>query len=346
MKRILYIGNFLGDQKGYYSGPNKWLVNSLNKEKFDIKFSSTELSKIKRIFEISQLIINNRRNADLILIDTYSSQAFFFAFIASILSIFFKIKYILILHGGDLPARFTSTPKLSKYILKNAYKVVSPSEYLFQATKDAFGIEPQIIRNPVEIVLYKYKQRDITNPVLLWVRSFQAIYNPQMAIEVVHKLKLLYPKIQLYFVGPDKSNMIPEIQMLINEKKLNDNISIKGKLTIEQWMSLSEKCNIFINTTNKDNTPISLLEAMALGLPVVSTRVGGIPYLVEENVDALCCEEGNADEMCTKIEELILNKEKTRNIITNARNKVEKKYNSEIVLQEWLNLIKTVPNKS
>jgi glycosyltransferase involved in cell wall biosynthesis len=343
---IIYIGNFLGKQKGFYAGPNQWIVDSLLSKNYIVKHTSSKLSKIGRLLDFFKLIVKERNNADLAFIDTYSSQAFFFAFIASILSKFFKIKYILILHGGDLPARFTSTPKLSKYILKNAYKVVSPSEYLFQATKDAFGIEPQIIRNPVEIVLYRFKQRDITNPVLLWVRSFQAVYNPQMAIEVVHKLKLLYPKIQLYFVGPDKSNMLPEIQMLINEKKLNDNISIKGKLTLEQWMSLSEKCNIFINTTHKDNTPVSLLEAMALGLPIVSTRVGGIPYLVEEDVDALCCEDGNADEMSTKIEELILNKEKTRNIITNARNKVEKKYNSEIVLQQWLNLINSVHNKS
>ena len=61
-------------------------------------------------------------------------------------------------------------------------------------------------------------------------------------------------------------------------------VKFTGKLEKNEWIKISADAGIFINTSNIDNTPVSLMEAMALGLPVVSTNVGGIPYLIEDRV--------------------------------------------------------------
>ena len=58
-------------------------------------------------------------------------------------------------------------------------------------------------------------------------------------------------------------------------------------MCIRDRINLAADYDIFLNTTNFDNTPVSVIEAMALGLPVVSTNVGGIPFLIEDEKDGL-----------------------------------------------------------
>src|SRR5690606_41312383 len=70
-------------------------------------------------------------------------------------------------------------------------------------------------------------------------------------------------------------------------KKHDLRVNFTGKLKKKEWIKLSAAYDIFINTSDIDNTPVSVIEAMALGLPVVSTNVGGIPYLIEEGKTGL-----------------------------------------------------------
>jgi glycosyltransferase involved in cell wall biosynthesis len=339
---LVYIGNFLGSNPGFYSGPNQWIVDTLIKSNYDVKYGSKKFGKIARIIDMLKIILLNRKKADLVLLDTYSSQAFYFALLVSFFCRLFKLKYVVILHGGDLPTRYKNSPKLSILLLKNAQVVIAPSDYLKQKTSEAFGIEPIIIRNPIELNLYHFRQREIIEPVLLWVRSFQEVYNPFMAIQVVEKLKVKYPNVRLYFVGPDKSNMLPEIKSRINTLKLEKNVVIMGKMSVIEWLKFSEECNIFINTTHKDNTPVSVLEAMALGLPVVSTRVGGIPYLLNENFDGLCCNDNDFEDMAKKIELLIGDFNLVKNITNRAKFKIDTNYDGEIIFNQWVNLIESI----
>jgi len=80
------------------------------------------------------------------------------------------------------------------------------------------------------------------------------------------------------------------------------------------------------------------MEAMALGLPIISTNVGGIPYLIENNVTAYLVDDNDATAMIQAIEKIVTNPEKTIQIVHNARNSVEN-MDWNVIKSKWLQLI-------
>jgi glycosyltransferase involved in cell wall biosynthesis len=339
LRCLLYIGNFLGGNIGYYSGPNAWVVSTLKRLGYSIKFTSTSINKIKRAIDFLLLVLSNRKNADMVLIDTYSTSAFYFAYWVSFLCLKLKLRYSLVLHGGNLPSRFERSIILSKKMLENAYAIISPSRYLEQAVIERKLGQPIVIPNPIEIENYKYSKRNFSIPILIWVRSIQEIYNPILALKVLAILKEKYDKVYLYMVGPDNNNMMRELMDFVKLNSLENNIEFTGRLSLQAWTTLSEKANVFINTTNVDNTPVSVLEAMTLGLPVVSTNVGGVPYIIDHKINGLLCEQNNEHDMASKIDELITNHELANSICKNARSLILSKYDSKIVSVLWQEFI-------
>ena len=137
-------------------------------------------------------------------------------------------------------------------------------------------------------------------------------------------------------VGPDSDGSLVKVKALANSKQLK--IKFTGKLAKSEWLELSKNSNVFINTTNLDNTPLSVIEAMALGLPVVSTNVGGLPYLISDHRDGLLVEPENVNAMVDAIIELNSDENLRSNLVNNARSKVEN-YDWNIVKHKWETLL-------
>lgn len=329
--KIFYIGNKLSK---YGKTPTN--VETLGKqlEEFcDVVSVSDKNNKALRILDVVFSIIRNCR-ADYVLIDTYSTSNFYITAIASSLCRLFKLKYIPILHGGNLPERLEQSPKMSKNIFDNSYINVSPSCYLNYEFK-RHGYENVVtIPNNIFIKDYNFKQRVSFQPRLLWVRSFDKTYNCEMALEVLRLLSEKYPEAVLCMVGPDKDGSMQSVKDLAAKYRLTERLRITGKMSKTDWHKLSEEYDIFISTTNFDNTPVSVIEAMALGLPVVSTNVGGVPYLIDDGKDGLLCEKGNAEYMAEKIIQIVSSPEKSKDICINARKKVET-FDWSVVKEQW-----------
>jgi glycosyltransferase involved in cell wall biosynthesis len=231
------------------------------------------------------------------------------------------VDYINSLNGGNLPARLHSNPVMSGIMFKNSKCNISPSKYLMNSFKQ-YGYDNVLhIPNTLNIENYKIIEKDFSCPKLLWVRSFSKIYNPKLAVKVLKKLSKTYPNAELCMVGPDSDGSLKKVKKFA--KGLDINVKFTGKLKKEQWIDLSKHYNMFINTTNFDNTPVSVIEAMALGLPVVSTNVGGMPFLIDNNYNGVLVEPNNENVMVEVIIELLNNQSKRNQIIDNARIKVE-----------------------
>ncbi|QTE23059.1 glycosyltransferase family 4 protein [Polaribacter cellanae] len=334
-KNILYIGNNLGKQSKYKT-TLETLSFLLREEKFSLKLSSDKKNKIVRLFDMIFTIFKNRRNTDYILIDTFSTTSFYFAFIVSQLSRFYRIKYLPILHGGNLPYRLDKSQRISKLLFNNSDKNIAPSNYL-KSEFEKRGFKVVYIPNTIEIEKYTFTYRNFLKPNLLWVRSFKELYNPTLAIEVLLLLKSEFPLAKLCMVGPEIDDSFEQTKKMVSKYNLESSVKFTGTLPSKEWHKASESYDIFINTTNFDNTPISVMEAMALGLVIVSTNAGGMPYLITNNKNGILVEKGNSKQMAREIIKII----KSNKIIlaTKAREEVEN-FGWNNVKNKWLSILK------
>lgn len=331
MKNILYIGNKLSS-KGKTATTIDTLSQALATEGFNIKAVSNKQNKVLRLLDMLLSVVKNRNWADYVLIDTYSTQNFYYAYITSKLCRFFNIKYLPILHGGNLPNRLKKSPKLSRSIFKNAHVNIAPSEYI-KSNFESYGYHNIIIiPNAIAIDNYPFNQRKINAIRLLWVRSFSKIYNPKLAVSILKALRDRGEETSLTMVGPDNDGSLVETKTYANS--LNTEVRFTGKLSKKEWVNLSQNHNVFINTTNFDNMPVSVIEAMALGLPVISTNVGGLPFLIKDRVDGILVTPNSVDAFVDEILEIKNNHQIIENITNQAREKVEQ-YGWQVVKEKW-----------
>ena len=334
MKNLLYIGNKLS-KHGVTPTTIETLGPLLEQEGFNIQYSSCQKNQGLRLIAMLWSVIQYRKS-DYVLIDTYSTTNFWYAFAISQLCRLLGIKYIPILHGGNLSFRLSQHPKISGMIFKNSFHNVAPSLFLINEFK-AEGYDNVVhIPNAIELDKYPFLERKKAVPNLLWVRSFAKIYNPIMAVEVLACLKKKYPKASLCMVGPDKDGSLLESKQRANN--LNVEVVFSGKLSKQDWINISKNYSIFINTTHFDNMPVSVIEAMSLGLAVVSTNVGGIPFLLENENDSLLVPDNDVDKMVESIVRLIEESDLFNKITSTARKKT-KQFEWQEVKLKWLTIL-------
>lgn len=334
MKNVLYIGNALSNK-----GKTITVIDTLSghlSETCSIKVASSKTNKMLRLLDMIRLVITNKSKTDFVLIDTYSTTNFYYALIISQICRIFNIKYIPILHGGNLENRLKHNSKLSHLVFSNAHKLVAPSNFL-KTIFETYGYSNVLhIPNTIEINNYQFKNRRIESIKLLWVRSFAAIYNPEQAVLVLEKLIDMNYDATLTMIGPDVDGSLAKVKNLASHKNLNVNFT--GRLSKSEWIDYAKDFNVFLNTTNFDNTPISVIEAMALGLPVISTNVGGMPFLISNYKDGILVQPQDVIAMTNAVAKLKINDDLRKALVTNARSKVEK-FSWNVVKSKWKSLL-------
>jgi glycosyltransferase involved in cell wall biosynthesis len=335
MTTILYIGNNLKTKTSNLSSI-QLLGGLLESEGYTIFYASNKRNKVLRLLDMVYCFFRYQRQVDYVLIDTYSTHNFYYALLISQLCRIFKKPYIPNLNGGNLPVRLKNHPFLSSLIFKYAYVNVSPSAFLREAFEGYGYCNVIYIPNTIEIKYYDYMKKDAKQLKLLWVRSFSKIYNPLLAVRVLKALIAKGYPASLCMVGPDADGSLKAVKQLA--KLLKVPVKFPGKLEKPVWIALATDYSIFINTTNFDNTPVSVIEAMALGLPVVSTNVGGMPYLIDHGKDGLLVEPDDVEQMVDAILELHKNNSLAETMARKARLKVEQ-FDWEVVKYFWFEIL-------
>jgi len=339
MVLVLYVGNKLSHH-GYTPGVIETLGLQLEKCGYKVLYAGTIKSQVFRLIQILYKTLTIGRRVDYILIDTYSTTAFWYAYLAGRLAKLIGTKYIPILHGGDLPKRLKRSNRACDKLFNNSYANVAVSGYLKHEFEKA-GYRTVVIPNSIEISKYSFRLRDQPRPKLLWVRSFHRQYNPMMAADVLAGLLQSHPDAELCMVGPDKDGSLGEFKDYIRRKGIEGYVKITGKLSKEDWISLSENYDFFINTTNVDNTPVSVIEAMALGLGVISTNPDGIPYLLNDGWDSILVRPGDYSNMAKQISSIMNDPDLAKQLSSNARRKAET-YDWGAIRENWIRLLMPV----
>ena len=334
-KKLLYIGNQLA-QHGKSPTMADSLPPSLESEGYKVMVASSKQNKLLRFFDMVLVTYRNRKKIDLVIIDTYSTLNFYYAVIIAAICRHYKLPYISILHGGNLPERLKENKSMSEKLFGKASINVSPSLYMKKQFEDAGFQNVIYIPNTIAIKNYPFLLRKSIKPKLLWVRSFAEIYNPLLALEIVEILKKQNIEVELCMVGPEKDGALQKCKKIVEE--LNLPVIFTGILKKEDWIALSKDYDIFINTTNFDNMPVSVMEAMALGLPVISTNVGGMPFLIDSGLNGVLVPPNNPQVFVEAIKNLCQNPFETEKISQNSRFKMEN-FDWEKLKEQWIELL-------
>jgi glycosyltransferase involved in cell wall biosynthesis len=341
---VMLVGNFLSGS-GLYENVNAGLARRLTQGGWSVQTTSQKRSKMLRLLDMVSSVWRNRRSYRVAQVDVFSGPAFMWGE-AACWALRRALKpYVLCLRGGNLPNLAQRHPQRMRRMLGNAAAVTTPSRYL-QQELSSFRSDIQVVPNPLDVGSYQFQPREDPQPRLVWLRAFDQIYNPTMAVRVVEKLVNQFPKTSLLMVGPDKGDgSFQETQSLVRQLGVADRVSFPGvvpKADVPNWLNRGD---IFLNTTNIDNTPVSVLEAMACGLCVVSTDVGGIPYLLNDGQDALLVPRNDVDAMAAAVHRILTERELGKNLSQLGRAHVEP-FDWSIVLPQWQELLQTAASSS
>jgi glycosyltransferase involved in cell wall biosynthesis len=240
---------------------------------------------------------------DVLIVETYSGPSFVVEDIASYLGRAYGKPVILHLHGGAMPVFARRFPKWTSRVLRRAAAIVTPSDFLARATAfDRAGAH--VIPNVIEMNDYAYRHRERVSPRLFWMRAYHEIYNPVMAVRVLARVREILPDATLAMAGQSKG-MWQEVSRAAHELRVAGAFEMLGFLDEIHKRRVADRHDIFINTTHVDNAPVGVVEMCALGLPVVSTNVGGIPDLLTHEETGLLVPDADEQAMTDAIVRLV-----------------------------------------
>lgn len=193
---------------------------------------------------------------------------------------------VLVNYRGGEAASFLQRAQASvRRTMAHAAVLAVPSGYL-QAVFAGHGMAADIVANVVDLDRFRPAPGPrVRGAHLVVTRNLEAIYDNATAIRALALLRQHVPEARLTIAGsgPERA----ALQALVEELGLSAAVRFSGRLERDAVAALYRQADLVLNPSTVDNTPNSLLEAMASGVPIVSTDVGGVPYIVQDGTTAL-----------------------------------------------------------
>lgn len=301
--RLCFVGPMLGRNPGYVTTQGEKLTDLFARAGYPVASVSTLTNRYLRLADIISTLIRHGRNRDILMLQVYGGPSFVVEDIASWLGRRSGQRIIIILRGGALPEFMARFPRWTRRVLSRADALVAPSSFLARAVA-RFGFRAEVIPNVIDISAYECRHRQTISPRILWMRTFEDIYNPMMAVRTLARLRSSVPEATLVMGGQD-TGLETEVRRLAKELGLNGAVRFPGFLDMRKKVLEGGSADIFINTNSVDNMPVSVVEACAMGLPVVATAAGGVPDLLTDGETGLLVPDNDDEAMVAAIRRLL-----------------------------------------
>lgn len=226
-----------------------------------------------------------------------------------------KKRIVLTYHGGGGEAFFNKHKKLVKFFLTRTDTNIVLSGFLGRVF-DEHQIQYTIIPNIVEMDKSLFRKREFLKPHFICIRSHEEIYNIPCILRAFKQVQESVPNATLTLVGDGSKHN--ELVALVSEMDLN-NVTFTGRVDNSEIYKSLDKSDIMLSSPSIDNMPVSLLEAMNAGLLVISSNVGGVPYMIEDGKNGLLFETDNSDQLASKMLWALNNQDECQRIIRAAK---------------------------
>lgn len=181
-----------------------------------------------------------------------------------------------------------ATSRIVRFVLNRTQKIVVPSTYLARKFEE-IGFNVSIVPNIIND-RFQYRARTPLKPRILCTRNLSPDYGVDVVIDVFSIVQAQCPEAELCLIGDGPLRGCLEAKV----RSLGiSNVQFCGRVANDQMPEWYDRTDIFLNASLLDNAPLSILEAFACGLPVVTTAAGGIPLMAHHEETGLLAPVGD-----------------------------------------------------
>jgi glycosyltransferase involved in cell wall biosynthesis len=218
--------------------------------------------------------------------------------------------------------------------ISSATLVTAPSKFVLDAVRSHYGLSlpnSRLLFNPIAVGKERWRLADCDQNRILYVGRFDRAKGGDLVLHAFTKLAEKYPKLQLTFVGPDRGIQTNRGQVFKFKDYVAQNvpqifrerIDFRGELPNSDVMNMRASHLFSIVASRFEILPYSVIEAMALGCPIVASRVGGIPELISDRRNGLLFEKENVEGLANACMTLLENSSYAAEIGAQARQDCE-----------------------
>jgi len=215
--------------------------------------------------------------------------------------------------------------------LHRADAVVTPSGFLVDVFA-RFGVRAESISNFVDEEAVRRRPRTTLAPVFLSNRNFQGLYNVPCVLRAFAIIQRRIPAARLIVIGdgPERAHVHDTAHALGLR-----NVQFVGAVPPREMGRWYDQADVYLNASDIDNMPNSIIESFACGLPVVTTRAGGIPYVVQHERNGLLVDLGDHEALAAAALRLLDDPALAQRLIAEGLRDVEQQYTWGAVSDRW-----------
>ena len=331
MKKILFIANYRANAGGISTQVDV-LDQLLRQEGYATQIHSLSGSMWIRMKACFRLL-NVGRHYDIFHIHACSYNGFFPVIIGVKIGRLLGKRIVVTFHGGGANVFFKKRTRLvKKYLAKTDVNIVL-SDYLSETFKQ-YGIPCVIVPNIIEIRDDVFRERNTISPRYISIRSLTRTYNILCTIKAFQKVKKKYSAATLTLLGDGP--LRKELEDYVAANRIED-VAFVGRVPNDAIYQYLNAADIMLSSPLADNMPMSLLEGFNAGLLVVSSSVGGVPYMIKDGVNGFLFPSRNFEKMAEKMIEAVEKQEKTKEMIRAAHDGL-KSYTWESNKRKYFNI--------
>ena len=227
--------------------------------------------------------------------------------------------------------------RLARLVLRSSDAVVVPSRYLAEVFA-IHAIPTEIVANAIDVAELRHRHREVIRPRLVCTRNFESRYAVDLVVRAFAEIRKDIPSASLRLVGRGPEEAV--IRALARDLGVRD-VEFCGAVPRDRIGEILDGADIFVNASRIDNMPVSILEAFAAGLPVVSAASGGIPHLVQHERTGLLSDVDDVFALAQNVRRVIADQALARRLARNAYEE-SSHYRWPAIRTDWLRLYRAL----